>query len=114
MNWNDIRRQARAVVHETFADAMARIYAAPGDGPGALIAVRVHNKVLVQGDLAREGYAQVVEEIERAIFLRADVVALTIRRGSVLKMVDGRTYKLEVERPTRDDFSVEFEVVRVS
>jgi hypothetical protein len=110
--WTDTRRSARQIVHDTFAYKDARYYPQVGVGPGTQVSVRVHNRVIAQGDLGREGFAQMLDEVERIIFLTTDVDVLDVRKGGAVKLSDGRNYRLEVRRPARDDFSVEFEVTR--
>ena len=67
MGWAEIRQRARRVVHSTFS--LPAVYTAPGIGavPVPCMA-RMHNEAKLFGDLDREGYAQVIEDVNQVVF----------------------------------------------
>lgn len=105
---------ARRAVHATFQRA-ARFYPTQDvSGEGVVVSVRVHGEKIETGDLDREGYSHVVDEVETMILLRSEVDANTIRRNTYVKMDDdGVVYRLDLREKTRDIYTVTFQVVRV-
>jgi len=62
MSWGEIRARANRVVHTTFAREAT--YTAPAEGSTPVPArIRLHDKFLRFGDLDREGYAQVIDDV---------------------------------------------------
>lgn len=72
MGWNEIRAQSRDLVHETFR--RPAVYTAPDGVTTTNVWVRLHNKLQIFGDLDREGYARVFEEINHIIFDSTEVI----------------------------------------
>lgn len=66
MGWQDIRAEARSVVHTTFR--VPATYFPPGSGDGVAVMVRHHTVTAVGGDLDREGYAEQIEDVNRIVF----------------------------------------------
>jgi hypothetical protein len=116
MAWDDIVQQARAVVHVTFQREALYYPSSNVSGSGVPVMVRLHSsQVVTTGDLDREGYSQVYEDVERLVFTQADVTTNSIQRGGYVRRVaNGQLYRLELREPTTDDYSVSFQVVRVS
>jgi hypothetical protein len=110
MEWTELRKLSRASVHSTFARPVTYVPAL--GGAGTVVSVRLHTRYARIGDLDREGYSQTIEEIERVIFLASDVARLGIRRGGSITTAEGQKYRLDLKDPTKDDFTVEFQVVR--
>lgn len=109
MGWADIKTLARADVHENFG--LSAQYLAPNGG--ALITgitVRWHTKVLRHGDLDREGYPQVMEDVNR-IILDSTQIAEPERNG-VVTLSDGRHYSIDYVLPYDGRF-IPCDVVRV-
>lgn len=96
MSWEDINREARLNVHAEFG--RAAVYVAPGSSRRQRVTVRLHNRVARFGDNDREGYAEVVEDINRIVFLRSEVVPA--RGGEVT--VSGSIFRVETLEPSTD------------
>lgn len=73
MNWATIRAAAKRVVHDTFArDAT---YTAPTVGATPVAArIRLHTQYLRFGDLDREGYAQVIDDVNQVMVDTGEIV----------------------------------------
>lgn len=66
MSWSTIRAAAKRVVHSTFARDAS--YTAPTPGAIAVAArIRLHTRYLQFGDLDREGYAQVIDDVNEVL-----------------------------------------------
>ena len=112
MGWAQLRQAARAVVHKTFAlDAL--YFASTAATVGLPVTVRVHSKVLVAGDLQNEGFSRTYEDTEKVVFRQADAVQLNVKKGGILKVEDGRLFRLQVRNAVLDDFAVEYQVTRI-
>jgi hypothetical protein len=110
MSWADIKTLARAEVHENFG--LSAQYLAPNGGPRITgITVRWHTKVLRHGDLDREGYPQVMEDVNR-IILDSRAVPEPERNG-IVSLADGRAYSIDYVLPYEGRF-IPCDVVRVS
>jgi len=112
MSWRDLRTKARAVVHATFQQPAQHFRTKVTTGAGNSITVRDHSNTVVTGDLDREQYTKVVEDVDRLILLTSDVEQYKIEEGHYVKLSDGRVMFLELQRPTNDMFTVTFEVKR--
>lgn len=107
MSYTAAKRNARLAVHRQFA--VSATYTAPGVGASPVQAdVRLHTRIARFGDLDREGYGQVVEDINRVHFLQEQVTPAT--RG-VIEFEDGRKYRVEIVEPPTDDLIVSCDVV---
>ena len=62
----EIMAQARRVVHRTFGETA--VYTDPHSGAEYPISVRWHNRVAIRGNLADEGYSDIIEGVNRAFF----------------------------------------------
>lgn len=100
------------MVHATFAGSAEHYPTKVTTGAGNAITVRDHSNTVVTGDLDREQYAKVVEDIDRLILLTEEVNRFGIKEGHYIKLQDGRVMYLELQRPVNDDFTVTFEVKR--
>lgn len=99
MNWADTKRQARLRVHAQFA--VSAEYTPPLAGATPIpCQVRLHNKIARFGDLDREGYAEVVEDINRVIFLQSEV---TPARLGLVTLYSGQQFTIDVIEPPTDD-----------
>jgi hypothetical protein len=65
MGWQDIRDQARGVVHTAFC--VPATYFPPGSDDGVAVTVRHHTVTAIGGDLDREGYAERIEDVNRIV-----------------------------------------------
>ena len=105
-NLDDIRDQSRAAIHAKFA-----LPAVISDSGGSAIGtahVRLHlADSRAFGDLDREGFAQVIEDVNRMIFLTAE--AKPERKG-VVEMDDGRQYVIDTVQPSLDGLTVSCDV----
>jgi hypothetical protein len=94
-NWTEIRAAARSIVQETFG--VPAQYTPPGIGAVPVaVTVRFRSKNLQFGDLIREGYAKVVEDINQIVLQKSEVS--TTRLG-VVTLANGARYKLDLRVP---------------
>jgi hypothetical protein len=113
MGWAQVRQAASEIVHATFA-LSARYYANGNvSGVGLPVSVRVHSKIVAIGDLHNEGYSKSYDDNETVVFSLADVLTLGVKVGGVLKVEDGRIFRLRVKTAVLDGYRVEFMVTRV-
>lgn len=67
MGWAETRQRARRTVHATFS--LPAVYTPPGIGAVPVNCMaRMHNEAKLFGDLDREGYAQMIEDVNQVIF----------------------------------------------
>jgi hypothetical protein len=99
-------------VHRAFA-LQAWYYATPVSPVGLPVEVRVHSKVVPVGSLGADGFARTTDDTEVAVFRRSDVVQLSIKKGGILRIADGRILRLQVRNAVLDDYTVDFGVTRV-
>jgi len=100
-DWSATRAQARAIVHETFS--LPATYTGTGEGALTIpILARLHTRIRVFGDLDREGFAQVMDDVTRVI---VDGSAVVPARGGTLVFVTPAgtyTFRVEVVQPDVD------------
>lgn len=79
-----IKAKARRDVHASLS--IAARYESYSQDVVEDIAVRWHNKIALMGDLDSGGYANIIEGIERVIFMRSELTAkgITIEEGDSL------------------------------
>jgi hypothetical protein len=92
MDWAQVRRKARRVVHDTFA--ISAVYSSPL-GVETPCKARMHNELQVHGDLDREGFSQVIENDNRVIL--DGLVVTPEKHGTILFT----------------DYNVTFEIVNI-
>lgn len=110
MGWAETRAAARATVHESFG--LVASYTPPGVGaiPVTGITVRWHTRTVRHGDLDREGYPQLQEDVTRIMLDTAEVPE-PVRNALIV--VDGvGTYAIDTVLPFDGRF-VPCDVVRV-
>lgn len=85
MDWGELRAVTRGIVHGVFAVPATYI---PATGPSLPITVRMHTRSVRLGDLDREGYAEVIEDISRVVLFQAELDAQSIvtSRGRRVKI----------------------------
>lgn len=99
MGWADTKRAARLRVHAQFA--VSAEYTGPALGSSPIPCnVRVHTKIARYGDLDREGFAEVVEDINRVIFLQSEV---TPARKGLVTIYSGHEFTIDTIEPPTDD-----------
>lgn len=79
MGWKEIRKKARGVVHAQFS--LPAVYTAPDGLTRVTCKARKHNEMKRFGDLDREGFAQVIEDVNQVIF---DSIEVTPQKGGVV------------------------------
>jgi hypothetical protein len=96
MSWADIKASMKRDVHTTFK--LSAVYRAAGSETDVAIAARLHTSQAIIGDLDREGFAQVVQDINRVVFDMAelDTLGITLNRLDRVTFADGRAYDLDV------------------
>lgn len=109
-NWAALKAKLNVTVHQTFA--VEATYTAPG-GPSVPITARYHSKIDPSG-IGEVDFAQVLEGINRIVFLRAELAAAGIvpgHNGMVHFVPYGTTYSLDTEDPRTNANSVAWLVV---
>lgn len=106
MGWYETRQEARLAVHREFG--VPASYQSPVSGSLPVpCTVRFHTRTVNFGDLDREGYARVAEDINRVIFLRSEVEP--VRRGVVT--IFAREFTLELAEPSDDGLTAVWNVI---
>lgn len=95
-----LKHDARRALHDTLKVTCE--YAAPGVAPGTTLGVRWHNKISRHGDLENQGYAEIVEGIDRMIFDLAELSekGITLVRDGIVTMpalMGGFSFALDVQ-----------------
>lgn len=113
MPWDEIRAEISTACHEQFGiPALYYRYSSlPGPVIPASVDVRLHSRHIRTGDLERDGYAEVTEEVERIVFLREQLDA-PIARSTV--DVNGRYFRLDVQDSRSDETISVWDVTEVS
>jgi hypothetical protein len=96
VNWFEVKSKMQQDVHATFA--VPAIYRAAGTMYNLNITARLHTSQEIIGDLDREGFAQILQDVNRVVLDISEVAAPT--RLSTLTFCDGRVYILEALIPT--------------
>ena len=99
-------REKEVAIHRHFA--VPALYTAPDASP-VRVHVRHHTRVVQYGDLDREGYAQVVQDVNQIIFLTCE--ADPVKRG-VVEFDDGSQYIIDTVQPSLNGVSVTCDVAQ--
>lgn len=101
MSWATIRAAAKRVVHDTFAREAT--YTEPEAGAVPVAArIRLHTQFLRFGDLDREGYAQVIDDVNQVM---VDTGEITPRQHGLIDFEGIRIYRItEVIKETGETF----------
>lgn len=108
MGWEEIRNRSRDLVHATFA--LSAVYTDPVTLAQTDCKVRLHNKLERFGDLDREGYAKVLEEINQAVFDSTEIVPK--KKGLVAFVGSGEVYCIVNLLPLSGSRYIQAEVTR--
>lgn len=108
-----LKSQTRRVVHDTLGvDAFYQ-----DDAMSAPVTVKARylkQKVDRYGDLVEQGYAEVVEGIDRVVFFPCDYPTLNFARGGVLTFPAYKlTFRLELREPGDGPEQAVWQVVKV-
>lgn len=103
--WHDTRRNSRLAVHARFA--VPATYTPPNGGVPVQCSARLHTKIARFGDLDREGFSEVVEDVNKVILLQSEVPN-PLRKGVV--SIAGRDYMIDLVVPPDDDTIIVCEV----
>ncbi len=110
MSWLDIKKRAREITHATFGVPAQFRPATGGSTDGA---ARLHYKNKMFGDLDREGFATVTEDVDFVI-IDTRVFANARDRDRIHFPGLNRTFKLDVMHPSEDNVFVKWEVIEES
>jgi len=111
MNWLDIKKRARENVHGAFS--LPALFRRKSGGAEISGTARLHYKVRKFGDLDREGYGTVVENIDSVVI--DNRVFTDAKEGDrVFFPALNRAFKLDVRGESEDDIFVKWEVTEVS
>lgn len=112
MTFRDLKTRLRRNVHSAFA-VPCLLARGERDGSGDIsLTARFHNRMALGGDLNGEGFASIIEGIQRVIFDREDFATaldggqLTLVRGDMLTFPDymGTGQNLVVVLDARDPY----------
>lgn len=94
-----LKARTRRTVHSVFGVPALYLDATMGGVPQAIMA-RWHDKIVINGDSESEGYAQVVQTVDRLVLIPTDTPDITFRKGGKITIVaTGKTYVLDVLDP---------------
>lgn len=99
-----IKARARKAVHAAFA-YRATYKDSTVDTP-VIINARWHNKLVLMGDYQDNGYANIIEGIEKVIFDRDEMAAvgITPRQGGVVTIIEPDFGDVILELDQRDPY----------
>jgi hypothetical protein len=106
MGWAEIRRRARRTVHSTFV--LPAVYTSADGLTSTPCMARKHNEKKVFGDLDREGFAQVIEDVNQVIF---DSIEVQVERNGRVDFGNGEVFEIVNLLPATTD---EFQRVEVT
>lgn len=107
-----LKAKTRRVVHDTLA--VDAFYQDDSMGAARPIKARWHNKLDRFGDLMDQGYAEVVEGVDRVVLFPCDYPTLNFVRGGVVTFpAYGRSFRLEVREPKDGAHHAVWQVVSV-
>ena len=104
MGWAETKAKMHRKVHLAFSSGkdetgLSRAqYTAPNAEP-IPVSVRFHSEVKLFGDLDREGYTKVLEDVSHLVFMREEVVPV---RNGFVSFLDGSVYDIENVLPSTD------------
>ncbi len=111
-DWRDIKREARAVVHDTMA--LAGQYYADVGVPPVAVRARLSTRFTQIGDDRSMGWAEIEAVKPRLIFMLSELpTGLTLARGAIFYLQPGEAYQIDNLLPP-DDITVTAEVTRLS
>ncbi len=111
MSWAEDRAAMREDVHATFC--FAARYSAPGSATFTDCLVRRHDNQSRFGDNDREGYGQVVEQIQRCVFDKLEIPSPE-RNGRIEFVDDGLVFVIDSVLPMDDARWITCDLVAVS
>lgn len=100
-----LKAKTRQIVHDTMA--IAATYHDPSLSQPQALRIRWHNKMGLHGDLGTDGYATLIDSVNRVIFDRDDLIAngLVIERGGVLTVTTSGYNNARLIIDSRDELS---------
>lgn len=95
MNFLDLKAKGRRTVHSAFAVPCVLARGTRGGSADFPLTARFHNRMVLGGDIASEGYAGIIEGVQRVIFNREQLLvsgylgaALVLARGDQITFAD--------------------------
>lgn len=82
-DWYSVKDSARKRVHDTFA--VLALYTDSSLVMPATVSVRWHDTIVVNGDVASQGYAETIAGVDTLIFDREELARLKDEKGVVLR-----------------------------
>lgn len=89
MGWKEIKERARGVVHSHLS--VPAVYSSPDKLEEIVCDIRLHEERKMFGDLDREGFAKMIENVNQVIF---DTAQVKPRRGGEVT-IGIRTYTID-------------------
>lgn len=101
----DAKKLVRRTVHKTFA--VPALYQADSVSTPVACKARWHSKIEKTGDLDNEGWAQVIEGIDRVIFDVDEATTLGVSRGGKIIFPDLGNIAFELDTQEDPDGPIE-------
>lgn len=106
------KTQARRAVHKTLA--VPAVYVDDSMNGPMDIRARWHSRINRFGDLDRQGYAEIIENIDRIIFVPSDHAGFMPKRGGRVTFAQyGATFELDTREPKDGPLEVVWLVTRL-
>lgn len=110
-DFTDLKRESRRAVHDTLG--VPALYQDGSMSAPAKIVARWFNKTAKYGDLVEQGYAEVVEGVDRIVLFPCDYPAINFQRGGIITFPAlGLSFKLDVIEPRDGPDQVVWQVVK--
>lgn len=107
-----LKAKTRRVVHNTLA--VEAFYQDDSMSAPQPIRARWHNKVDRFGDLMDQGYAEVVQGVDRVVLFPTDYPTLNFVRGGVVTFPSyRRAFRLEILEPSDGPYRAVWQVVTI-
>lgn len=109
MGANSFRSLLYKTVHKTLSELVT--YTPPTGAPIPNVSARLLRGNEVFGDLDREGYAEVSQDVVRIVFQSDEITPV---EKAVVVFENGSSYRIKFIRPSENDHEIVTEVVQVS
>lgn len=111
----EIKARARRAVHTALS--VAATYYAPDAQVGVTVTLRPHNRQTLSGSMGSDGYAEMIECMERCVFSNEDLQdrGVSLTRGGRIVMPEiygSQVFVLNVLVPSSGPINVIWEVTR--
>lgn len=85
-DFSKLKAQVRQTVHKTFG--VPALYADSATPSPVDVRVRWHSRIEQVGDLENQGYANVIQGVDRIVFLSSDARSLGVKKNGTVKILN--------------------------